>query len=209
LGLALQTLTRRQSVAAVWSFNGLAAVLVALTGIILASAFQRLQLYEEAYGYTQLRTYPHVFMVWVGILLGVFLITLLIERPRLFVFGVLLAGLGFVATLDTLDTDVFIARQNIARYQQTGKLDADYLATLSDDAVPNLLPLLATAGPAEREVIGSALHFRLDELDNLQKTAGWSGWHWARARAYQLLEAHRLELDRYPPKRFGRDMPID
>jgi hypothetical protein len=197
LGLIMQALTRRQSAAAKYGFNGLIAALVVLTGIILVSAFQRLRLYEEAYGFTRLRTYPHVFMVWVGVLLAAFLVTVLINRPRLFAFCLLLAGLGFVATLDLLNTDAFIARQNIARYQQTGKLDAAYLTTLSDDAVPELLPLLATAAKPDRDLIGSSLHARLNALDALKKTAGWQGWHWARARAYTLLDADRAELEHY------------
>ena len=209
LALLLQILTPRRQAFARWGFNGLAFVLVALTSIILASAFQRLVLYEEAYGFTELRTYPHVFMIWLGALLGAFVITVLIDRPRLFVFGTLMAGLGFVATLNLLNTDAFVARQNISRYRQTGKLDAPYLATLSDDAIPELLPLLDTAGPAERDILGSALHFRLDELDALQATASWQGWNWARSRAHQLLAAHRPALELYVPQRYGGMIPGD
>jgi hypothetical protein len=197
LGLLLQILTPRRQASARWGFDGLVFVLVALTGIILASAFQRLQLYEEAYGFTELRTYSHVFMIWVGALLGVFVVTVLIDRPRLFVFGTLMAGLGFVATLNILNTDAFVAQQNISRYRQTGKLDAQYLARLSDDAIPELLPLLDTAQPAERKTLGTALPIRLDELDALQAKAGWSGWNWARSRAYQSLAAHRAALVLY------------
>jgi hypothetical protein len=209
LGLALQTLTQRRQVPARWVFNGLVLVLVVLTGVILASAFQRLELYEEAYGFTELRTYPHIFMIWVGILLGVFLLTVLIDRPRFFVFGLLVAGLGFVATLDALDTDTFIAEQNIGRYQQTGQLDTAYLASLSDDALPSLLPLLNTAQPAEREILGSALHFRLDQLEAQRATTGWPGWNWARWQAYQLLAAHQAELEPYQPLPSGLRGPID
>ncbi len=209
LGLALQTFTRRQSAPAVWGFNLLSAVLVSLTSIILASAIQRLLLYEKAYGFTRLRTYPHVFMAWVGVLLGVFLITTVINRPRLFVFGAFLAGLGFVATLNTLNTDAFIARQNIIRQQQIGKLDAAYLATLSDDAAPDLFPLLNNPDEETRTVIGGALHYRLNELDALMLEAGWPGWHWARSRAYAALSQRRAEIEKYEPQQYFWRVPID
>lgn len=207
LGLVLQRLTRRQSPITVWGFNVLCAILVALTGVILASAFQRLMLYEEAYGFTRLRTYPHIFMIWLGVLLVVFLITTLLNRPRLFVFGALLAALGFVATLNTLNSDAFIARHNIVRYHTTGKLDAAYLATLSDDALPELLPLLNDADEDTRAIIGGALHYRLNQLMALPN--GWPGWHVARARALALLNPQRLVIESYGPEQYFWRMPID
>jgi len=38
-------------------------LLLLLTGVILVSAFQRLSLYEAAYGFTRDRLVAHVFMV--------------------------------------------------------------------------------------------------------------------------------------------------
>lgn len=207
LGLVLQWLTRRQSPMAMWGFNLLCVILVALTGVILASAFQRLMLYEEAYGFTRLRTYPHVFMIWLGALLAAFLVTTLLNRPRLFVFGTLLAALGFVATLNLMNSDAFIARENILRFQATGKLDAAYLATLSDDALPELLPLLNDADEETRTIIGGALHYRLDQLTALPP--GWPGWHLARARALVLLNPHRSVIEAYAPEQYFWRVPID
>lgn len=209
LGLLLQTLTRRQSAAVVWSFNALCAVLVTLTGILLASAFQRLLLYEEAYGFTRLRTYPHVFMVWVGVLLVVFLLTTVISRPRLFVFGGLLAALGFLMTLNVLNVDALVARQNIARYHATGKLDAPFLAALSDDATPELLPLLNAKEEDVRAVIGGALHARLNRLEAQAAASGWPGWHWSRAQALALLKGWQPQLERYEPQEYYWRVPLE
>jgi hypothetical protein len=209
LMLLLQSATRRGSAAARWGFNLLCVLLAALTGVLLASAFQRLLLYEEAYGFTRLRTYPHVFMVWVGVLLFVFLATTLLNRPRLFVFGALLSALGFLATLNGMNVDAFIAQQNIARQRASGKLDAMYLATLSDDAIAEVLPLLDSPDAETRATIGSALHYRLNELDALAKDGGWPGWHWSRANAHALLSARRASLERYPPEQYYWRVPID
>lgn len=209
LGLAAQTFTRRTTATAHWVFAALCGMLVALAGIILASGFQRLMLYEEAYGFTRLRTYPHIFMIWVGVLLAVFLLTVLVNRPRLFVFGLFLSALGFIVTLNTLNTDAFIARHNIARYQHTGELDALYLATLSDDAVTELLPLLNQPDEETRAIIGGALHYRLNELDALNAAAEWPGWHWARAQAYAALQARRAALEAYEPQQYFWRVPLD
>ena len=209
LGLILQSWTRRKSRSDVAGFEILAVLLVGLTGVILASAFKRLLLYEEAYGFTQLRTYVHVFMTWLGLLLVVFIVTLHFNRPRLFLFGLFLAFFGFCATLNILNTDVFIVRSNLARYAQSGKLDAEYLATLSEDAVPDLLRAMEWVGPSEKLVLGSALHYRLDALDALHKRLDWGGWHLARFRAYQLLKQAENDLEQYEPRRYEWTIPID
>ena len=49
---------------------------------MLVSAFKRLLLYEMAYGFTEMRIYPHVFMIWLGLLLGWFLVTLWFKPGR-------------------------------------------------------------------------------------------------------------------------------
>jgi len=86
---------------------------------MLVSAFKRLLLYEMAYGFTEMRIYPHVFMIWLALLLGWFLVTLWL-RPGRFAIGVVIACLGFVATLNVMDVDAFIVRRNVERYGQLG-----------------------------------------------------------------------------------------
>ena len=61
-----------------------------------------------------------------------------------------LTDFGAVGDGHTLNTDAFIAQQNISRYQETGKIDAIYLASLSDDALPDLLPLLRKAAGIDK-----------------------------------------------------------
>jgi hypothetical protein len=209
LALLLQGLTHRANRREELTFEVLAALLAALTGVILASAFQRLLLYEQAYGFTQLRTYSHVFMFWLGALLLIFLVGLHFNRPRWFVLGCFLAAYGFVLTLNLLNVDDFIVRQNLARYTAGGELDAVYLATLSDDAVPALLAALPQLNPDQRQVLGGALHFRLNELQQTNDRAGWWGWHFGRNQAYALLEAARPQLEQYEPALYFWRFPMD
>jgi hypothetical protein len=209
LGMVLQNITRRETRIAVVGFKVLCVVLAALTGVILVSAYQRLQLYEDAYGFTRLRVFSHVLMVWIGVLLAVFALTVLLSRPRLFVFGLLLALLGFAATLNMLNPDAFIARHNVLRYQGTGKLDVIYLVTLSDDALPQLLPLLDGPDTEISETVGRALHYRLNELDSWKADAGWPGWHLARARALDQLSTRRAEIERYKPQEYFLGAPVE
>ena len=67
--LGLGNITHRQTETQRRVFSGFGAVLVGLVIVMLVSAYQRLVLYETAYGFSRLRTYTHVFMIWLGLLL--------------------------------------------------------------------------------------------------------------------------------------------
>jgi hypothetical protein len=139
--LGLNWGTRRESKQQIRRFNALSTPLVGFILIMLVAAFYRMQLYQAEFGHTELRLYVVVFMVWLGLAFGWFLWTLW-RRPERFTIGLLLAAMGFLATLNFINPDAFIVRQNTVHYQATGNLDAYYLTTLSDDAVPELVLLL-------------------------------------------------------------------
>lgn len=138
LVLGLHWFSRRETTAQRGVFNLLSSVMSGLVLVLLASAFLRLQLYELTYGFTELRLYSHVFMIWLGILF-VGMVLLLWLRPQRLAILVVAAALGFIATLNLINPDSFIVRQNLARYEKINDLDAEYLTTLSDDALPALM----------------------------------------------------------------------
>ncbi len=185
--LGLQWLARRRSARQVRVFNALASVMMALVLVILGSAFQRLRLYEQAYGYTDTRLYVYVFMAWLGAALAWFLVTLW-WRPRRFAVGACIAALGFLVTLNLINPDAFVARQNLARYQVTGKLDAEYLTTLSDDATPVLMAGLAdVTGEEEWQTLRDDLQRRHERMVDDPHWQAWPAANWARWRAYYAL----------------------
>jgi hypothetical protein len=113
-----------------------------------------MSLYEAAFGYTELRLYVYVFMIWLGLFLVWFLIGLW-RRPDRFALGALVVVMGFLATLNLMNPDAFIVRQNVARYWTDGKLDVLYLNTLSADAVPALVGAISAAEDTEGKVSSS------------------------------------------------------
>ncbi len=139
--LGLNWGTHRESKKQIRYFNALSTPLVGFVLIMLVAAFYRMRLYQAEFGYTELRLYVSLFMLWLGLVFCWFLWTLW-RRPERFTIGLLLAAIGFLASLNLINPDAFIIRQNFAHYQTTGDLDADYLSTLSDDAVPKLMFLL-------------------------------------------------------------------
>ncbi len=138
LVLGIEAFTWRESKQQFKLFNLQAGLLIGLVVIMLVSAFQRMRLYESAYGYTELRLYIYLFMIWLALFLIWFLFGLF-RRPDRFALGALLLVIAFLVTLDLINPDAFIVRQNIARYQAGSDLDVPYLESLSADAVPALV----------------------------------------------------------------------
>lgn len=122
-------------------FRLLMTVLVALTGVILVSAWYRMSLYEAAYGFTHLRIYTYVFMVALAALFVFFLLQLYRIRENVFALGVLLTAIGYLVVLNLLNVDYLIAQRNIERYHAQHELDACYLEAFSVDALPAILAL--------------------------------------------------------------------
>ena len=139
LFLGLSAITRRDTPRQRAIFSGLGIGLVVLVATILVSAFQRLLLYEAAYGFSRLRTYTHAFMVWVGILLLATVVLDLLGRLRGFALALVVVVVGFGLTISLINVDGLIVRQNVARAVAGWELDSGYLVGLSDDAVPALV----------------------------------------------------------------------
>ena len=119
----------------------LGGVLIALTLVVLASAFKRLSLYEEVYGFTRLRLVVHVALLWFA---GIFAMVAVAGArgsagwmPRAVVaFSALTLVIFTLARPDAL-----IAERNVERFEATGNIDVSYLSSLSPDAVPALSSL--------------------------------------------------------------------
>jgi hypothetical protein len=184
----LATLTMRNRPRQRRAFNAASAGMIVLVFGLLLSAFQRMLLYEQAYGYTRLRLYTHSFMIWLVLVLVLFLFALLRDRPRTFSFGSFIAALAYLAVLNLANPDALIVQKNIARYQASGKLDAAYLASLSADATPTLVAALPALDDASRAVIADALTQQRDALAEAEATQGWPSWSLPRALARAAIE---------------------
>lgn len=133
--LYLDTITIRRVARDGILFRFLSIGIVALTLVMLVSAWRRMELYELAYGFTYLRVLTHVFMFWLAVLLGVAILHLFRLRENIFAFGLLLACIGYVGTLNLMNIDNYIAERNIAAYRENeSELDLCYLRAMSADA---------------------------------------------------------------------------
>jgi hypothetical protein len=196
LFMGLSAISRREESSQRKVFSGLGAGLFALVAVILVSAFQRLLLYEAVYGFTRLRTYSHVFMVWLGLLLLAVVVLEFLQRQRAFALAILTATLGFVLTLNILNVDGLIVRQNINRAVRGEEFDPHYLNTLSNDAVPALWDAYESAplDGEEQNELSAILTCRAVILEEQKTDSPWQSFHWADIRALRLLDAHQKSL---------------
>lgn len=129
----------------------LLGALCLLTLVMLGSALHRLQLLEDAYGFTQLRFVAHAILLWLGALF----VLILVARgadwlPRAALTITLASFLAFAIA----DPDRRIAEWNVDRYERTGKLDAGYLGGLSADAIPALKGMACVPPTPSRDGFG-------------------------------------------------------
>lgn len=205
--LLLDSLTHRKQQAQHTLFNGLSIGLIVLTLVLLVAAFQRLVLYEDAYGFTRLRVMTQVFIIWLACLFTVIMAALWRQQRDLFWLGCLVVALGFIGTLNLMNMDAFIASQNIARFEATGKLDGDYLMQLSDDAIPVIAPLLdhpdLESSEWGRDIL-SGLGEKLYWLELDREERDWLGYHYSKDRAWTALEPYREQLAPYMRPSYAR-----
>ena len=176
------------------AFRILSSAVILQVGVIMISAFCRMWLYEEAFGFTTLRLYTHAFVVLLGFVFAFLMYKILVEhRDNTFAFRTFLVVVVFVAAMNFFNPDAFIAQKNLERFAVTGDLDAAYLSALSSDATPVLLPALAmTTGKTQHE-LGHEFYTRLHR----EKTQYWMQWNLSRADEYELLAQNSAQLGKY------------
>lgn len=200
--LTLSGVTKRETETQRKIFSGLGVTLVLLLLVMLVSAYQRLNLYEAAYGFSRLRTYTHVFLIWLGLLLVATIVLEILRKERAFAFAMLIASIGFAASLPILDVDAFIVKQNIQREIRgltDVDLDANYFVGLSDDAIPPLVETLRSQPLPDsvHENIASALACIRHQRETRNSDVTWQAFHVARLRADNALASISAELDEY------------
>lgn len=187
--MALSALSRRAEKKQRYIFTGLGVAVVCLVLVMLVSAFQRILLYEAAYGFSRLRTYTHVFLIWLGLLLLAVIVLEIIQRQKVFALAAVLAAAGFVGTLAVMNVDGFIVHQNVQRTMDGEELDIGYLESLSDDAVPTIADEYRAApeSSALHKDLGCVLeHFANSE--EFESERPWRSFHLAHSRAVTAID---------------------
>jgi hypothetical protein len=177
-------------------FVVLAVGLMCLTAIVLVSAALRLRLYQEAYGWTELRFYVYASIAWLG--LGLASATVLLLRDQMGRLGHALAGATLVVAVgaNLIGPTAYVVARNVQRALdpslvpaggRTG-FDAYYGAALGDDAIPAIVIALPHLRPDEQAILEPALRRRWNELRTDPAVNAPAAWNLGRERARSALE---------------------
>jgi hypothetical protein len=152
--------------------------------LILLSAFRRVVLYEQAYGFTTDRLFAQTYMV----VMALALLALAVEVVRgsisvNFARRVAVIALGAVTVLAFWNHEAWIVDKNIDAGIQTGKFDVAYARRLSGDAIPTLIDRRRELGPSIAADVEAAARCEAGA-----KTRRWFEWNRA---ANELEEALR------------------
>lgn len=164
-------------------------LLIGVSGVMLASAYQRLSMYEAAYGFTIDRILAHAFMIFLMVIFAYTLIRVWLERLSLLHFY-LIVGLFFYTGLNVIHVEQIIVDKNLERYERTGKIDIHYLNSLSYTGVSGLIRLYEKEPDYPR--LEKILRNRKEKIER-QPQSSWQSFNFTKQKVTERL----LELDFY------------
>lgn len=159
--------------------------LVIALELVLISAFRRVILYEQAYGFTEDRVFAQIYMV--GMALALAALAWEIRREKISVsFGRRVAeiALGAVTVLVFWNYEAWIVNRNVDRAVAIGKVDARYLTRLSRDATPTVLARLPDLPEPQRDTVSMRMACKPIPADRR-----WFEWNRNAAAAADALKA--------------------
>ncbi len=162
------------------------ALVIALE-LVLISAFRRVILYEQAYGFTTARLFAQSYMVVMALALAA--LALEIGRGTISIaFGRRVAeiALGVFTVLVFWNFESWIVGKNIDRAAVTGKFDAVYSTRLSQDAIPTLVRRRAEIPQPQRDSVELRLACKPRPAERR-----WFEWNRSESAAKRALESWR------------------
>ncbi len=190
--VALETTVERRS----RPYLAALLALVGLSALVVVSAWMRLRLYQDAYGWTELRLYVLVAIVSLGAALIVTAGLVVANRTRWLGHGLAVIGVVALIGLNAIAPSAVVAERNLARVlgpslvPPDGQADLDraYLSVLPDDAIPIVVAALPALSEADRGAITWFLDQRRAELATVSTYLGLAAWNLGRERARAALE---------------------
>jgi hypothetical protein len=169
--------------------------LMLLTAVILASAAFRLRLYQDAYGWTELRFFVAASIAWLAACVVLAIVLIAWDRMRWLPHGLALAAVAITLAVTAIGPQAFVMHQNLARVLDPGLvppgghagIDLQYGLTLGDDAIPDLVAALAIVPEPDGSRLLRQLQLRREELKRDAASAGPLSWNLARERAREAL----------------------
>jgi hypothetical protein len=181
--------------------RALELVLLVEVELLLVSAFRRVWLYEDAYGFTTARLHAQAYMIAMAVALALFARELVrgLDAGRLLrrAGGIAVAA---VVALSVWNHEASIVRWNLERHARTGRLDAQYLVW---QLSPSAVPAIVRAAPGAPPALGEALRERYGAQARVA-ACRWFEWNLGHRRAVDALAAAGQSIGNTAPGRVPR-----
>jgi hypothetical protein len=173
-----------------------AFALLVLTGIVVASSAYRMDLYQSAYGWTELRVYALAAIAAVAAALAILAWSLAARRTRYAAQPIAIVSFGIALAVNALGPSDLLARANIERAptEEVRRPDLWYLTSLGPGALPRLVAARDVLPEADRRCLDFALIQRYRA--GIPQASSWQSWNLDRERARDALEW--LEANVFP-----------
>ena len=209
------SMTKRETKLQKVSFSVLATLLLVLVGLMLVSAFQRLLLYEAAYGFTRDRLVAHVFMIFLALILVVLAVMEISRNLKRLALVLLVSSFLFGITLAAVNVDKTITRLNINqatlimkqehKTSSRARFDGSYLAlSMGEEAIPELYRhYLMPEQPEEmRENLAKVLACRSLKVEDQDPPGKWHTYKVPEKAEFDFFATHAKSLtEAFPPEK--------
>ena len=151
-----------------------------------------MQLYQDAYGWSELRFYAFAAIAFIFLALGLLVWSIARDTTRFALQRLALAGLAAALVVNVIGPSAFVARRNIERVIDPEALPADasrgldvaYLMTLGEGAFPTIDELSALVPEPDRSRLIDAL--RVATMRRAEPR-GWQSWNLDREAARSIV----------------------
>lgn len=162
-------------------YRALAGTQIGLLFVIMASAVQRMRLYQLALGMTELRFYTMAFMLWLAVVFIWFAVTVLRGHRERFAFGAVVSGFAMIAVLHAVNPDARIVRVNLARASEGRGMDLNYTTSLSADSAQALIEGMKKLKPEDQRILMERIAQNMQSWQLFAET-DWRSWNWSRTQ---------------------------
>lgn len=178
-----------------------ALTLLGLAAVVLGSAWYRLDLYQQAYGWTELRFYANCAIAFLALALVIFVWCVVRGRMFYSVQPLAMAAVLVALSANVIGPASLVARQNIARILDPSglpvdaarDLDADHLVSLGGGAIVELVDSFPRLPVSQQLYADILLRIELSRR-NEDRTPDWQGWNFERERERVALVRARDQL---------------
>jgi len=168
-------------------------LLVIFTFIILISAFYRMLVYEQAYGFTYLRIFVQAFMIMLFFLFIINIIYIWYQKLPI-IKSYFLISLAIYIIINFANVDIIIAKNNINRYFETGQIDMAYLKGLSYDAVPEMqrffISVKSSPNLEDKQIAGQILEYFKERKSDLKDQKSWQSYNISKYKAEKIINEY-------------------